>query len=63
MCLVTFFALRLFRVLIEIVCSLKKSIVDDMDTIKASPDVRNDLKLLGFLFDITKGTVTDAEDL
>lgn len=44
-------------------CSMKQSIVDDMDTLKASPYLKKDLKVFGFLFDIIKGTVTDVEDL
>ena len=45
------------------VCSMKQSIVDDMNAVKASPYLKKDLKVWGFLFDITKGTVTDVEDL
>ena len=44
-------------------CSMKQSILDDMDSIKASPYLKKDLKVFGFLFDITKGTVTDVKDL
>lgn len=47
----------------ETACSMKQSIVDDMDAVKASPYLKKDLKVLGFLFDITKGTVTDVEEL
>lgn len=42
---------------------MKQSILDDMDTVKASPYLRKDLKIFGFLFDIIKGTVTDVKDL
>ena len=55
--------LRLFRVLIEVICSMKQSIVDDMDALKASPYRKKGLTVFGFLFDIIKGTVTDVEDL
>lgn len=51
------------RLLMEIACSMKQSIVDDMDTVRASPYLSKDMKVLGFLFDISKGTVTDVEDL
>ena len=49
--------------LIEGVCSMKQSILEDMDAVKASPYLRKDLKVFGFLFDIIKGTVTDVNDM
>ena len=42
---------------------MKQSILDDMDMVKASPYLRKDLKVHGFLFDIIKGTVTDVKDM
>ncbi len=42
---------------------MKQSILDDMDAVKASPFLRKDMKVFGFLFDIIKGTVTDVKDL
>lgn len=47
----------------EIYGSMKQSIEDDVNLLKASPYLKKDLKVFGFLFDITKGTVTDVEDL
>ena len=51
------------RMLIEILCSMRQSIEDDMNTIRASPYLKKDMKVFGFLFDITKGTVTDVKEL
>lgn len=45
------------------ITDLKQSILDDVDAVKASPFLRKDLKVFGFLFDIIKGTVTDVKDL
>ena len=42
---------------------MKQSIVEDMDILKASPYLKKDLKVVGFLFDIVKGTVTEVGDL
>ena len=42
---------------------MKQSIVEDMDVLRASPYLKKDLKIYGFLFDIVKGTVTDVGDL
>lgn len=49
--------------LIEVCCSLKQSIEDDINTIKASPYLKQLMNVFGFLFDIIKGTVTDFADL
>ncbi|CAD6565715.1 MAG: hypothetical protein ASARMPREDX12_006735 [Alectoria sarmentosa] len=43
--------------------NMKQSIEDDVNVLRASPYLKKDLKVFGFLFDITKGTVTDVEDL
>ncbi|CAF9939251.1 hypothetical protein IMSHALPRED_001270 [Imshaugia aleurites] len=42
---------------------MKQSILDDMDILKASPYLREDLKVFGILFDIIKDTVTHIKDL
>ena len=41
--------------------SLKQAVIDDMEVVKASPYLRKDLKVLGYLFDINSGKVEEIK--
>ena len=40
--------------------SLRQSVRDDMNVIKLSPLIKEDMKVLGFVYDITHGTVDEV---
>ena len=41
--------------------SLRQSVKDDMEVVKSSPYLKKDLKVLGFVYDITHGTVEEVK--
>ena len=40
--------------------SLTETVREDVGFIKASPYFKNDLKILGYIFDLTKGTLSEV---
>lgn len=42
-------------------CSLSQSVKDDLEIMDSNPLVRKDIKILGFIYDITDGTVKQVK--
>ena len=40
---------------------LPQSVKDDMDIVRSSPYLKKELKILGFVYDITHGTVEEVK--
>ena len=41
--------------------SLRQSVKDDMDVVKSSPYLNSDLRVVGFVYDITHGDVIEVK--
>ena len=48
-------------ILLANIFSLQQSVREDMEIVRSSPYLKKDLKVLGYVYDITHGTVEEVK--